>query len=730
MAKRAAVATIFDLVGSAVAPTVSPMRLLASSAIGALLLPLLLLVTPSTVDAAPCPGLTQAAGSAAPSKSCDSVFVPLSATRLYDSRDHNMLRAHHRLNVAVAGHAGVPANAVAVALNIHALHPTKSTNLAVWPKGTSRPVSSMLNLSKDRAGTAMTVTGIGEDGKISIANAHGKTEVLVDVLGYYVRSAAKGRLYHPAKSFRLFDSRADSRGKLANGESRTLTMPKIGGVTATTMRAAVVNVTAVGAKASGHLTVFRAGDARPSVFTLKYTKTHAVSNRTVIALRSGKLTVTNLGSATNVVVDVEGWFASSKVAGGQLYSPLRPARVLDTRTGRGAPQGFVTAKAAIGLGVAGAGRMLPAGATVAVMTLTATRASAPTYLTAWPTGSAMPSVPDVRTSPGSTTANLTAVKIGSGGDVNILNGHGSTHVVADIVGYYRPAKVAAAAPGATPAACAAKFPGDPSCSGRVYYGASVEGGDPATLEAQTGRKLSLYRSYMNASTPAAAMVSRASTDLKSGRIPLISTKVPGTWASVAAGQQDAWLLDRINGLATVGGPVWLALHHEPSGDGAPADWVAMQQHARKLIKANSSNIALVGILNGWDFKKKNGDPAAFNMPVGTGVDIMGFDSYNGWSPTNGKAWQPAADVFSPGLTIQSWGYPTLVGEYGVRTDPADPGRAAQWLRDAYAYAAAHHFVGMSYFDSGKNSPDGTWSLDTERLLVFRANLNALQTAWL
>jgi hypothetical protein len=66
----------------------------------------------------------------------------------------------------------------------------------------------------------------------------------------------------------------------------------------------------------------------------------------------------------------------------------------------------------------------------------------------------------------------------------------------------------------------------------------------------------------------------------------------------------------------------------------------------------------------------------------------------------------------------------------VRTDPANRGRAAQWLRDAYACAAAHHFVGMSYFDPGQNSPDGAWTLDAERLLVFRANLNAPQTAWL
>ena len=387
--------------------------------------------------------------------------------------------------------------------------------------------------------------------------------------------------------------------------------------------------------------------------------------------------------------------------------------------------------AAISLGVAGAGRVLPAGATVAVMTLTATRASSPTGLTAWPTGAKMPAVSDVCAGPGRTTANLTAVKIGTGGVVSILNRDGSTHVVADIVGYYRPAKAAAGVPphqGPPRGPARRSSPATPPAPTRPSSVPRFEGGNPATLEAQTGRKLSLHRSYMDASTSTAAMAARAKADVATGRIPLISTKVPGSWAAVAAGQQDAWLLERIRGLAAVDGPVWLALHHEPAGDGAPADWVAMQQHARTLIKANSSNIALVGILNGWDFKKKNGNPVEYNMPVGTGVDIMGFDSYNGWSPTNGKAWQPAADVFSPALTIQSWGYPTLVGEYGVRTDPANPGRAAQWLRDAYAFATAHHFVGMSYFDSGLNSPDGTWTLDTERLLVFRTNLNALQTA--
>jgi hypothetical protein len=169
---------------------------------------------------------------------------------------------------------------------------------------------------------------------------------------------------------------------------------------------------------------------------------------------------------------------------------------------------------------------------------------------------------------------------------------------------------------------------------------------------------------MQAATPASKFVSPATNDLANGRIPLISTKVPGGWASVAAGDQDAWLPVRIRALAKVDGPVWLALHHEPTGDGAPSDWVHMQQHARKLIDANSNNIELVGILNGWEFLKTNGHPEAYNMPVGSGVDVMGFDSYNPSSPTNGKKWRPVSNVFAPAVTIASGGYPTLVGEYG------------------------------------------------------------------
>jgi hypothetical protein len=280
---------------------------------------------------------------------------------------------------------------------------------------------------------------------------------------------------------------------------------------------------------------------------------------------------------------------------------------------------------------------------------------------------------------------------------------------------------------ASPRGCKARFPGDP-CAGTMYYGASMESGEPRDLESQIGRTLPLFRSYMQPSTPAAQFTKRASADAAAGRIPLISTKTPGSWASVAAGKQDAWLTERVKALATVKGPVWLALHHEPTGDGAPADWVAMQQHARKVIDKHSTNIALVGILNGWDFVTRGGNPQAFRMPLGTGVDIMGFDSYNFWTPSNGMAWRSVEQIMAPGLAIQKWGYPTLVGETGIHADPAHPGRAATWMRDQYEYGVTHGFLAISYFNSTANSKDGGWTLTGERLAAFNQNLSRSTTA--
>jgi hypothetical protein len=257
------------------------------------------------------------------------------------------------------------------------------------------------------------------------------------VAGYYVLPAAGGQLYHPTQPFRLYDSRRDARGALGNNAARTLTLPTIDGTPAEGMGAAVVNVTAVGAAGTGYLTVHPAGSRRPAASTLNFAGRATVSNRAAAKLSGGALTVTNRGSGVHVVVDVVGWFADPVVAGGHAYRPLAPVRVLDTRSGKGAARAPVGPGTTLSLTVAGAGRPLPADASAVVMTLTSTGATAPTYVTAWPAGAARPATSDLNVRARQTTANLVVVPVGSAGAISLFNRFGSTHLVGDVVGYYR-----------------------------------------------------------------------------------------------------------------------------------------------------------------------------------------------------------------------------------------------------------------------------------------------------
>jgi hypothetical protein len=100
-----------------------------------------------------------------------------------------------------------------------------------------------------------------------------------------------------------------------------------------------------------------------------------------------------------------------------------------------------------------------------------------------------------------------------------------------------------------------------------------------------------------------------------------------------------------------------------------------------------------------------------------GAQVVGLDVYNPWSATNGKVWRSFGNKMDE---VAGWfpDTPLLIGEYGCRHDPDNPGLAAEWLRDAAAYGLGHGFLSMSYFNSGVQSPDGTWALQGETEQAF------------
>jgi hypothetical protein len=114
-------------------------------------------------------------------------------------------------------------------------------------------------------------------------------------------------------------------------------------------------------------------------------------------------------------------------------------RLLDTRSGLGVAPGAVGPAGVRDLQVVDGSRV-PADATAVVLNVTATApTAASTDVRVYPTPAAddvPPTVSSLNLGAGATVANLVTVAVGAGGQVRMRNALGSTHLVADLAGYY------------------------------------------------------------------------------------------------------------------------------------------------------------------------------------------------------------------------------------------------------------------------------------------------------
>lgn len=353
-------------------------------------------------------------------------YEAVDPARLVDTRaTGGSLGPSSRMDLKVAGVAGVPADAKAVALNVTAVNSAGVSYVSAWPAGQARPGSSVLNADAGRTTAAATVVGVGGQGLVSLYNNAGSVHLVVDVTGYFTDAGATDGYAPLATAARALDTRT-SGGAIAAGGRRTVTLAGTAGVPADAT-AVVVNVVSR-AGGAGNVAVVPSGSAPGLTSTVNHVPGRDVANRAVVPLRSGAVDVNVAGSAADVVVDVVGWFGPG---GTQRFTPVAPARAFDTRlTGRqlGERETRTFPVASVG-GV-------PADASSVVLNLTATRANAyATYLTAWGPG-ARPATSDLNAGAGADIANVTFVRPATSG-VSVYNNAGSVDVVGDVMGYFR-----------------------------------------------------------------------------------------------------------------------------------------------------------------------------------------------------------------------------------------------------------------------------------------------------
>ncbi len=250
--------------------------------------------------------------------------------------------------------------------------------------------------------------------------------------------AGTAGLFTSQTPVRLLDTRSTT--KLGPGETRTIQVSGLAGVPAGAAGVSL-NVTAVLPTENTFVTVWPADAARPTtVSNLNPAIGTIRPNAVLVGLSStGAISLYNKIGSVDLVVDVNGWFSGGGSAASGGFVPVTPSRILDTRAAVGiATTTPVGSQQEIQLTVAGvAGVPAASGVTAVALNLTATAPTAPGWVTAWPATSAQPlTVSTLNFAAGETVPNLAIVPIGTDGKIKLFNSAGSTHLIADVFGYF------------------------------------------------------------------------------------------------------------------------------------------------------------------------------------------------------------------------------------------------------------------------------------------------------
>lgn len=141
-----------------------------------------------------------------------------------------------------------------------------------------------------------------------------------------------------------------------------------GSQVASTTTSVVLNVTATGPDATGFITAYPCDRQRPTTSNLNYTAGDTVPNLVVVKLGADRTVCLYTEAATHILADLTGTFETQ---GGARGKAVTPTRILDTRTGIGAPVGTLGANQVLTLQVAGRGDVPSTGASAATLNITA-----------------------------------------------------------------------------------------------------------------------------------------------------------------------------------------------------------------------------------------------------------------------------------------------------------------------------------------------------------------------
>jgi hypothetical protein len=369
-------------------------------------------------------------------------FVPVTPCRVVDTRNADgpfggpeLTTGETRSFAILSGPCtGIPATASAYSLNVTVVPPGPLGYLTIWPAGEGQPTVSTLNSLDGRIKANAAIVPAGSSGAVSVY-VNNTTNVVLDIDGYFEPSSSASLEFYPLTPCRVVDTRG-ATGTLGGPSLVAKTerdFPVKDGLCSIpeTAMAYSLNFTVIPPTGGtlAYLTVWPQGETQPLVSTLNDLTGTVVANAAIVpAGASGEVAVYP-SDDTNLVIDVNGYFAAPGTGGYSLYA-VTPCRVLDTRKTTGEFTGELTVK------VTGSSCAPPSTAKGFVFNATVIPSGDLGYLTLWPDGESQPVVSTLNALDGDITSNMAIVPNSDGETDSFASG--TTQLVLDISAYFAP----------------------------------------------------------------------------------------------------------------------------------------------------------------------------------------------------------------------------------------------------------------------------------------------------
>jgi hypothetical protein len=223
--------------------------------------------------------------------------------------------------------------------------------------------------------------------------------------------------------------------ELAAGASRAFHIPQSACGIPSAAVAYSLNVTVVPDHSLGYLTLWPSGQAQPYVSTLNSDGRVKANAAITPAGTDGAVSVF-VTDATQLILDIDGYFVPTGTASALDFYPLAPCRVADTRNAAGPLGGpYLKGKTSRSFALQASACGLPANAQAYSLNVTAVPHKILNYLTTWPTGQSQPNTSTLNAATGAVVANAAIVPAGENQAVSVFVSN-DADVILDVNGYF------------------------------------------------------------------------------------------------------------------------------------------------------------------------------------------------------------------------------------------------------------------------------------------------------